>query len=51
MPIYSELAITRCTGWDSMPPKFMSILEPQRVILFGNRVIADVICQDEVILE
>lgn len=27
------------------PPKFMSFLEPQKVILVGNRVVADVITQ------
>ena len=29
----------------------MSFLEPQNVTLFENRVIADVISQDEIILE
>ena len=41
---------TKCTGLESVspsPPKFMSFSEPRNVTLFGNRVIADVIGEDE----
>lgn len=33
-----------------MPPPIHVLVEPDNVILLGNRVFADVMCQEEVIM-
>lgn len=49
-PTYQGL-FQPCTELNSVSPKFMSFLQPQNMIIFGNSAFAHVISWEDVILE